>query len=408
MPQLMKGESGKHGSRQKLQGRRGTDKVLLVPTGTVVSKLIEVPSASSSSVEYSSVSSSSSSRFKTGKVEVVEESEIEEDVPQWLQDWRKPWRGQTDYRSGGEEEEEENGEEEDPSKIENSMKSSRKRKSSSNDGADDDEQGYQILADLIEDGQEVIAAVGGRGGRGNAAERALPRRPAPSTCEPPAPGEVSRLLLELKLIADVALVGLPNVGKSSLLRVISDATPKVGSYAFTTLKAQLGAVMLGGGRQVVVTDVPGLIKGAHEDRGLGHRFLRHVERASALAFVVDASGTRSKSKSTKLSSSGSNELPPWEQLELVRGEVAEYSPELLQRPWIVIANKIDLLKRPAATLAALRRRGLEAGASAVIGVAARSGGGEGDSSDSQYSDGGEAKGVKELVAALEELVFAEK
>lgn len=393
VPQLLKAAPGTHGSRQKLHGRKGSDTIVLVPTGTVVSKLMEDSS------------------------ELAES----EDVPDWLAQWRRPWVGADHYTSDGENEDNQEMEgnkkrkrgilgDEHQTKIlssddENSLKKTEAANittgSRLNSGTRTNEnEGYYVIADLVNDGDEVIAAQGGHGGRGNAAARALPHRPAPSTIIPSTPGESVRLLLELKLIADVALVGLPNVGKSSLLRALSSATPRVGDYAFTTLRPQLGSIPLGFGRRLTVADVPGLIEGAHQNRGLGHRFLRHVERASALAFVVDASGglelnTNTKSTSTSvLNSSLGLSLKPWDQLELIRREVAEYSSDLLTRPWMVIVNKIDLVARPGVTLSALKKRGVAAGAAAVVGVSAT--GGE--------SEGAEPQGVDELIQALEELI----
>jgi len=394
VPQLLKAESGKHGSAQKLRGKRGRDTVVLVPTGTVVSKLNE----------------------KVNNDGGKEKDEDGEALPEWLQQWKKPWVGAADYSSDSDSDiEEKNGgrrhiKENNGGGIVPAIRN--KATASSNPLLNTkDSATYTFLADLIHDGQEVIAAHGGHGGRGNASARSLANRPAPSTTIPPSPAETTRVLLELKLIADVALVGLPNVGKSSLLRALSAATPKVGSYAFTTLKPQLGAVELGFGRKVIVADVPGLIQGAHENRGLGHRFLRHVERARALAFVVDASPNSSSSSAAgkvgnTASFGGSSKeeivLKPWEQLELVRREVSEYSPQLLQRPWIIIANKIDLLARPGTVLAVLRKKGTAAGAAAVIGVSATGG-------VDIYNEGEEevatsSRGIEKLVTALENLI----
>lgn len=395
VPQLLKAESGKHGSAQKLHGKRGKDTIVLVPAGTVVSKL----------------------RVENEDGGGIEKDKEGEALPEWLQQWKKPWVGADNYSSDSDSDtEERNGERKHiKENYSDGMTPIRgKTTASSNPSLNKEgDSAYTFLADLIHDGQEIIAAHGGRGGRGNASARSLPNRPAPSTTNPPSPAETTRLLLELKIIADVALVGLPNVGKSSLLRALSAATPKVGSYAFTTLKPQLGAVELGYGRKLIVADVPGLIQGAHENRGLGHRFLRHVERARALAFVVDASSTSSSSsagKGTKTSmamgggsSKGILGLKPWEQLELVRREVAEYSPQLLQRPWMIIANKIDLLARPGTVLAALRKKGAAAGAAAVIGVSA-TGGFDIYNGEEEEVIPKSPRGIEELVTALENLI----
>jgi GTPase involved in cell partitioning and DNA repair len=421
VPQLLKAESGKHGSAQKLHGKRGKDTIVLVPTGTVVSKLIE---------EHNDSSGGGGGGGGGG----IERDEEEEALPEWLQQWKKPWVGADDYDSS--DDSDDDGDAENIEKNNNNDENNNARvnpkkatlascssSSSSSFSINKEDSNYILLADLIHDGQEIIAAHGGHGGRGNASARSLPNRPAPSTVQPPTPAQTTRLLLELKLIADVALVGLPNVGKSSLLRALSAATPKIGSYAFTTLKPQLGAVELGFGRKLIVADVPGLIEGAHENRGLGHRFLRHVERARALAFVVDASSSSSSSSietragktaaaagDSSFSSSSSSSfkkgiaLKPWEQLQLVRREVAEYSPQLLDRPWIVVANKIDLLARPGTVLAGLRKKGSAAGAAAVIGVSATGGY---DSSTGGHEGSTSPRGIEELVAALENLMSLE-
>ncbi|HUG89019.1 MAG TPA: Obg family GTPase CgtA, partial [Actinomycetota bacterium] len=179
----------------------------------------------------------------------------------------------------------------------------------------------------------------GRGGRGNAS-LASGRDRAPQTAERGESGEERRLRLELRLVADVGLVGLPNAGKSTLLAGLTAARPKVADYPFTTLTPNLGVAE--GERRVVLADVPGLIEGAHEGRGLGDRFLRHVSRSRALAFVVDVAGE-----------------DPVADLRLVRAEVAAYDPDLAERPWLVAATKADLLDRDEAErrAAALREEG---------------------------------------------------
>jgi len=195
------------------------------------------------------------------------------------------------------------------------------------------------VADLVGPGARVVVAQGGRGGRGNAS-LASGRDRAPQTAERGESGEERRLRLELRLVADVGLVGLPNAGKSTLLAGLTAARPKVADYPFTTLTPNLGVAE--GERRVVLADVPGLIEGAHEGRGLGDRFLRHVSRSRALAFVVDVAGE-----------------DPIADLRLVRTEVAAYDPDLAERPWLVAATKADLLDRDEAErrAAALREEG---------------------------------------------------
>ncbi|WP_208028184.1 GTPase ObgE [Rhabdothermincola sediminis] len=186
-----------------------------------------------------------------------------------------------------------------------------------------------VLADLVHAGDRYLAAAGGRGGKGNA--RFLSnRRRAPSFAEQGERGEERWLRLELKLMADVALVGLPNVGKSTLISRISAAKPKIADYPFTTLEPHLGVVRMDDGFEFVVADIPGLIEGASEGRGLGHRFLRHIERARVLVVLVDLAG------------GPDGTLAPADQLRVLLDELGRYQPELLARPRVVVGSRADL------------------------------------------------------------------
>ncbi|MBI3998604.1 MAG: GTPase ObgE [Armatimonadetes bacterium] len=182
-----------------------------------------------------------------------------------------------------------------------------------------------IIADLEEAGHRVVIARGGRGGRGNA-HFATPTHRAPRRADPGEPGEERRVELELRLLADVGLVGLPNAGKSTLLRRISSARPEVGAYPFTTKEPVLGMVDLPDGRRFAAADIPGLIEGAHRGAGLGHAFLRHIRRTRVLIHLIDAAAA----------------VEPLESYETVRRELGLYDPALLDRPEIIALTKIDL------------------------------------------------------------------
>lgn len=183
----------------------------------------------------------------------------------------------------------------------------------------------EVLGELLEDGDELVAARGGRGGRGNA-RFATPTRQAPRHWEPGEEGEERRIQLELKLIADVGLVGQPNAGKSTFLAAISAAQPKIADYPFTTLQPNLGVVELSGIRSFVVADIPGIIEGAHEGRGLGMQFLRHIERTRTLAFLIPADVEDAQAE-----------------YELLWQELRSYSAELAEKPHCVVITKVDLL-----------------------------------------------------------------
>ncbi|WP_454192293.1 GTPase ObgE [Paenibacillus sp. Marseille-Q7038] len=190
-----------------------------------------------------------------------------------------------------------------------------------------DEDTGEILADLTRHGQQVVIARGGRGGRGNI-RFATANNPAPELAENGEEGQERYIVLEMKVMADVGLVGFPSVGKSTLLSVVSGAKPKIGAYHFTTITPNLGVVEVGEGRSFVMADLPGLIEGASEGIGLGHEFLRHVERTRVIIHVVDMSGSEGRD--------------PFEDWIKINDELRQYNEKLMSRPQIVAANKMDM------------------------------------------------------------------
>jgi len=186
----------------------------------------------------------------------------------------------------------------------------------------------QILADLTAAGQRVTVAKGGRGGRGNTHFVSSTHR-APTLAENGDAGEERWITLELKLLADVGLVGFPNVGKSTIISHVSAAKPKIADYHFTTIVPNLGMVKVDEGRSFVMADIPGLIEGAAEGAGLGHRFLRHTERTKVLVHVLDISGSEGRN--------------PLEDFAIVNQELERYNPKLMKRPMVIAANKTDIM-----------------------------------------------------------------
>lgn len=184
----------------------------------------------------------------------------------------------------------------------------------------------RLLADMSDDEPQIVAK-GGRGGWGNT-HFATPTRQVPRFAKPGTPGEEFEVQLELKLLADVGLVGYPNVGKSTLVSVVSEAKPNIANYHFTTLTPVLGVVRMGEGSSFVMADIPGLIEGAGEGVGLGHQFLRHVERCRLLVHIVDVAGSEGRD--------------PKEDFEIINRELEKFNPELAQRPMLVAGNKCDL------------------------------------------------------------------
>ncbi len=185
----------------------------------------------------------------------------------------------------------------------------------------------EVIADLTQHGQTAVIAKGGRGGRGNS-RFATPANPAPELSEKGEPGQERNITMELKLLADVGLVGFPSVGKSTLLSVVSSARPKIAEYHFTTIVPNLGMVETEDGRSFVLADLPGLIEGAHSGVGLGHQFLRHIERTRVIVHVIDMAATEGRD--------------PYEDFVTINKELAEYNLRLTERPQIIVANKMDM------------------------------------------------------------------
>ena len=185
----------------------------------------------------------------------------------------------------------------------------------------------KVITDLVEEGQEFVIAHGGRGGRGNI-RFATPRNPAPEIAENGEPGEERELQLELKILADVGLVGFPSVGKSTILSVVTAAKPKIGAYHFTTIVPNLGMVRTKSGESFAMADLPGLIEGASQGVGLGTQFLRHIERTRVILHVIDMSGSEGRD--------------PYEDYLQINKELETYNLRLMERPQIIVANKMDM------------------------------------------------------------------
>lgn len=188
-----------------------------------------------------------------------------------------------------------------------------------------DEETGEIEAEVMQDGEEVIFMAGGQGGRGNAYFKS-PTNQAPEYAQPGEPGQEGWKLLELKVLADVGLVGFPNAGKSTLLSSITAAKPKIANYAFTTLTPQLGMVQYRDDRSFCVADLPGIIEGAHEGKGLGHRFLRHIERNAVLLFVIPADSEDHR-----------------KEFNILVNELEQYNPEMLDKQFLIAISKSDML-----------------------------------------------------------------
>lgn len=184
----------------------------------------------------------------------------------------------------------------------------------------------EVLYDLVENKQRIVLCSGGRGGKGNSCF-ATPTNRAPNICTPGLEGETTEVEFELKLIADVGLVGFPNAGKSTLISALAEVRVKIAPYPFTTLQPNLGFVQTEDYRRIFIADIPGIIEGAHSNRGLGFEFLRHIERTKLLLYVLDASGIDGRN--------------PSNDFRVLRAELEAYNSEMLQRPFLVVLNKID-------------------------------------------------------------------
>jgi GTP-binding protein len=296
LPQLLTSKRGDHGSSKKQHGKRGADGVYLVPLGTQVRRFLE--------------------RGNVRAVPLLPEDELREQERE---------QGVSNYTLDTEAMMEPF-----PSVIDLGLEPE-------DDVAPEvDVPVYEFVKDLVVEGDTATVAKGGSGGRGNVGVSRRSNHVSDHTL-----GEMVRVELEMKMISDFSLVGFPNVGKSSLLRKISSATPRVGSYPFTTVTPQLGSVSVGLQR-FVVSDVPGLLHGAHANRGIGHEFLKHVERTSTVVYVLDAGGAYAMDDDGIL-------LNPKEQLLRLQEELGHFSKDLLEKKWMVVINKMDLVKKNRGT-----------------------------------------------------------
>ena len=290
---VLRASNGGAGGAQGRIGRRGVDAIASVPIGTIVWREIE-------------------------------EEEEEEDAAVDFSSW-----GSDEPVSNDDDDDDDGGEDARESKP-SSDGWTRPRGLSRGK--------WVVVADLTREGDTCVLARGGRGGKGN---KRMPTGREAGTREPGAKGQECKYVFELKTVADVGLVGLPNAGKSTLLRALSNATPRVGAYAFTTTQPQLGALETSMGHKITVADIPGLIEGAHDNRGLGHNFLRHIERCETLLYVVDLSSA--------------DGVSPWRALEILERELEEYLPGLSKRTGVVIGTKMDA-PNAARALETLRTR----------------------------------------------------
>lgn len=293
VPRLI-AQNGDHGMGKGMDGHAGKDVLIKVPCGTLVWRLdpevdpvpaqeAEVEEMESQPIDPTTFADLSGGRLAKSRsgVQAVE-IDLEADEP--LEPADEPKQGQAKLVKG------------------------------------------ELVADLTEDGQTVVLCKGGRGGLGNR-NFATSRRQAPRFAQPGEPGMEGNFLFELRLIAEVGIVGYPNAGKSTLLAAISRARPKIAPYPFTTLHPQIGIVEFPDFKRITVCDVPGLIEGAHQNVGLGHSFLRHIQRCKTLILLVDMAGTDGRD--------------PWDDYKQLLREIELYDPAMLQKPRHVVANKMD-------------------------------------------------------------------
>jgi len=267
---IIKAKDGGHGKGKKMAGRAGANKIVKVPVGTIVWR-----------AEDEKFSTSNSDKSRAGAQQ------------------RTPGSDQSAIRA-----------------LPAFAKATADRQSE-----------MDLIVDLVRDGEEFVLCRGGAGGKGNVHFKSSRNR-APRQYTDGEEGEQGYFLLELRTIADAGLVGYPNAGKSTLLRKLSAARPKVAAYPFTTLHPVVGVMELPGYRHATIADIPGLIEGAHRGVGLGHEFLRHITRCPILIFVIDVAGSEGRS--------------PVEDLQNLRKEIDLYDPMLSSRPWLIVANKMDL------------------------------------------------------------------
>ncbi len=292
--QHYKAQKGQNGMGQKKTGKSGKPVVLKVPPGTRIYRIAapesnRVDDAEAPETEFV-IEDEHGERHPESEASFLEESE--------------------DFEADGQEFGDEMAEDE-----------------LGDEESEEEAAAPEMVADLTQPGQKFILCHGGAGGLGNQ-HFATPTNQAPIESRPSEPGEEGWFYLELRQIADVGLVGFPNAGKSTLLRAISNATPKVAAYPFTTLKPMVGVVDFGGFVRATVADIPGLIEGAHHNVGLGHEFLRHITRCRLLLFVVDTAAVDGRD--------------PISDLQNLRTEIKLYDEELSKRPWLIVANKLDL------------------------------------------------------------------